>query len=350
VEAGETSFETRAEWDDGTLVIRGGDLPALLAVVPAGALRLGADLVATAGSWERSAGVARFTPRFAPVAGSVHVVVGRADARAEWSELVRVSAPGDQVVPSAVVETIDPGGVSVPANLLRFTVTFSAPMEEGSVAGRIHLRDSGGTELSGALFAMPPELWDRDRRRLTVLLEPGRIKRGLQPNVQAGPPLREGETITLVVDAGIRDATGAPLVVGAERGYRVGPAVRSRIDPGGWTVRWPDAEAAGDDAPGSPVVVRFGRPLDRALLRRYLGLVDGHGHPVPGRASVNPEATEWSFAPAAGVARSPWRLHVDARLEDLAGNSVRRVFDRDLSQASDDSIDAAAIILTPPSV
>ncbi|MGD8166047.1 Ig-like domain-containing protein [Herbiconiux sp. P16] len=342
--------EIGAGWDDGTLVIRArtgdGTLPAVLAVVPVGALHLGSGLVATAGTWERSDTVARFTPRFAPVAATVFAVVGRADARDEWVELARVSAPGDRAVPRAVVETIDPGGEEVPANLLRFAVTFSAPMGEGSAAGRLHLHDESGTELPGALLAMPPELWDRDRRRLTVLLEPGRIKRGLQPNVQAGPPLREGETVTLVVDAGIRDAAGAPLVAGASRRYRVGPALRSRVDPAAWAVRWPDV---GEDASGSPLLVRFDRPLDRALVRRYVRLLDGRGHPVPGHFLLNADVTEWMFAPASVDAadRAAWRLHVDARLEDLAGNSVRRVFDRDLSDPADDSIDATVIILWP---
>lgn len=53
---------------------------------------------------------------------------------------------------------------------------------------------------------------------------PAASKRGLQPNVQAGPP-REGETVTVVVGASIRGAKGAELMDDAERGYRVGPAV-----------------------------------------------------------------------------------------------------------------------------
>jgi hypothetical protein len=298
-------------------------------------VRLDGPLVATAGAWERVEGGARFTPRFAAVPGTDYVVLGRADDR--WRELASLTVPAADRPSHTVVESIDPGVDEVPANLLRFAVTFSAPMEDGSAEGRVHLLDASGAALPGTLLAMPPELWDGDHRRLTVLLEPGRIKRGLQPNVQAGPPLREGDAVTLVVDSGLRDAGGAELVRGARRRYRVGAAIRSRVDPGRWDVRWPAA-------PTEPLVVRFDRPLDRALVLRCLRALDADGHPLTGRTELDAEARAWAFTPAGGVAGN---LRIDTRLEDLAGNSVRRVFDRDLADAADDGIEHAEVILTP---
>jgi hypothetical protein len=334
----------RAAWeDDGVVVVVGTALPELLAIVPGDALRLGPDLMPTAGSWKRDGDIARFIPRFAAVGGTIFAVVGRQDATQGWSELARVVSPGAQPARTTVVEAIDPGCDQVPANLLRFSVTFSETMEEGTAAGRIHLHDASGAELPGTLLEMPPELWDRARRRLTVLLEPGRIKRGLQPNVQAGPPLREGATVSVVIDADIRDAAGAELAAGAQRSYRVGAAMRSRVDPARWDVRWPESL---DD----PLVIRFDRPLDRTLAQRFILLMDGHGQPVQGRASLDENSSVWVFTPAgwdgAGLG-SAWSLHVDTRLEDLAGNSVRRVFDRDVQWADDDSVDASSVVLTP---
>jgi hypothetical protein len=261
------------------------------------------------------------------------VVLGRADDR--WHELASVTVPDAARPRRTVVETIDPGVDEVPANLLRFAVMFSDVMEEGSATGRIRLLDASGLELAGALLEMPPELWDRSRRRLTVLLEPGRIKRGLQPNLQAGPPLREGETVILLVDSALRDAGGAELAGGASRTYRVGAPIRSRVDPGRWVVSWPGS-------PSDPLVVRFDRSLDRALVLSCLRVLDGAGRAMPGRTSLDAEARVWTFSPAAGVVAS---LHVDTRLEDLAGNSVRRVFDRDLQDAADDGIDDVEIVL-----
>lgn len=268
--------------------------------------------------------------------GTEFAVVGRRDDHEPWRELARVRVPAPDVAPSTTVDAIGPAVESVPANLLRFTVTFSSEMEEGSAAGRIQLQDDTGANILGALLDMPPELWDRDRRRLTVLVEPGRIKRGLQPNVQAGAPLREGGTVTLVVDSGIRDSSGARLAEEARRTYRVDAPIRSRIDPTRWQVTWPDA-------PADSVVVRFDRPLDGALAQRYLRVVDGDGNPVAGQTHIDEAVRQWMFTPSVGV--NHLELHVDSRLEDLAGNSVRRVFDRDLDRAEDDGIDDAEVIL-----
>jgi hypothetical protein len=311
----------------------------VLAIVPSHALSLGAQLVPTAGSWEQDGVETIFTPRFAAVPGTTYSVVGRGeDPTLPWRELARVRVPDDGRASSTVVETIDPSVDEVPANLLRFSLTFSGPMDEGSAAGRIHLLDEAGATLRGALLDMPPELWDRERRRLTVLLEPGRIKRGLQPNVRAGAPLRQGHMVTIVVDSDLRDAAGSPLLHGASRSYRVGAPIRSRVDPHEWDVRWPDANS-------SELTVLFDRPLDRVLVQRYLRVVDDGGHAVAGHTSLDAAALRWIFAPA--DARTSIRLSIDARLEDLAGNSVRRVFDRDLDRSDDDEIAAAMVILSP---
>ena len=266
-------------------------------------------------------------------------MVTRRDATESWREQARVTVPRAPATRTAVVRSIDPGGAWVPANLLRFSVTFSAEMEEGSADGHIHLRDASGEDLPGALFAMTPELWDRERRRLTVLLEPGRIKRGLRPNLLAGAPLAEGSTVTLVVDHELRDSSGTELAEGTHRTYRVGPAVRARVDPARWDVRWPE--------PGhDQLVVRFGRPLDRALVRRCLTVIDERGHLVAGRATLDMEASVWTFAPDSRG--GSWRLQIDTHLEDLAGNSVRRAFDRDLQHPDgDDCTSASTIVLHP---
>lgn len=325
----------------------GHGLPARLAVVPVGALGLGDGLVPSAGSWDHSPAGARFTPRLPPVPGTVLAVVGR-DQRADagWRELTRLDVP-PRPAPTrhhtAVVSEIEPVVDEVPTNLLRFTIEFSAPMETGTAAGHLRLVDEGGDELRGTLLEMPPELWDREGRRLTVLLEPGRIKRGLQPNLQAGPPLREGARVTLVVDAGILDADGLPLQGGATRSYRIGKAVRGRVDPALWIISRPSA-------PGEPVVVAFDRPLDRTLALGCLRIVDESEVIVPGRVAVDPAGLAWRFWPADPDLDGGFRLEIETRLEDLAGNSVGRLFDRDLRDPRDDGLapDVERIWLSVP--
>lgn len=306
-------------------------------MVPADALELGDLLVPTAGRWEQRDGARRFTPAFAPVPGSEYVVVSR-DASTRWGALARAVVPPGPSEPTATVTSIAPAVDEVPANLLRVRISFSAPMSEGSAEGSVSLLDAAGAELPGALLPMPPELWDRDRRQLSVLFEPGRLKRGLRPHEEAGLPLAEGSVVTVRIGAEMRDAAGLPLAAGASRTYRIGPPLRSRVDPAAWSIRWPD--------PGDRrLIVRFDRPLDPVLVRRCIRYVDADGVPLRGRVEVDASATTWTHT-ADRAAPQGARLEIDARLEDLAGNSVRRAFDTDLSD-SGVRLDDSTVTLTP---
>lgn len=231
------------------------------------------------------------------------------------------------------VVAIHPAGASVPRNLLRCYVQFSAPMSEGEASTAVQLVDRNRDEpIEGAFLAMDPELWDPARTRLTVLLDPARIKRGLAPHREAGYALAEGAEVSLVVGRDFRDADGRPLVDPVEHHYRVGPDVRGRVDPSRWQLDPP--RAGSRDA----LVVGFDRPLDHALLTHCLAVAGGGGGAVAGRATPTTDCTAWSFTPA-----EPWPpvrhdLVADAMLEDVAGNSVVRVFDRDLDDAAQSPI------------
>jgi hypothetical protein len=239
--------------------------------------------------------------------------------------------------PSTVVTAVHPSGDAVPRNLLRCYVHFSAPMSEGDAPSCVRLTDRAtGATIAGALLEMDPELWDPARTRLTVLLDPARIKRGLAPHRHAGYALREGGEVSLVVDRAFRDAEGRPLVDDAVHSYRVVPDVRGRLDPETWAVSVPRAGTR--DA----LLVTFDRPLDHALLRHALWIESGNRR-VTGRASTGSAEVSWAFTP-----EQPWRpvrhdLVADAMLEDVAGNSVVRVFDRDLADDTHAPVDAPRV-------
>ena len=175
-------------------------------------------------------------------------------------------------------------------------------------------------------FVAEPELWDRERRRLTLLFDPGRLKRGLRSHEEAGYPLQEGVAVRLAVDEGFRDADGAPLQEHFEQRYEVEGDLRARVDPRNWECRLPAAGTV------EALRVRFDRPLDHALLRHALEVTDGAGRPVPGRLEIGAAERSWTFTPAAPWPAGKYRLAIDPRLEDLAGNSIARVFDRDLER------------------
>lgn len=284
-----------------------------------------------AGSFRAGEEGVEFSPRHPFLAGTEYTVA----VRGRGSETI---AGFGQGAGQARVTEIYPTAVELPANCLKLYITFSEPMSEGWATGALTLRTREGSVIEGALLQMSPELWDPERRRLTVLFEPGRVKRGLAPNLEAGPPLALGQQIVVSVDTRFRDASGCDLAAGAQRRYRIGQALRRKVDPSKWTLRSP--------VQGSrrPLRVRFERSLDRALLEHCLRVIGTFG-PVAGKATVGRAESSWSFTPAEAWLPGTYSLAVDSRLEDLAGNSVARVFDRDLERAEDDPLEGTGFVL-----
>jgi hypothetical protein len=314
-----------------------GDLAAradqLLALLPEDLINVRssvASLQPVAGHFAVKHDTVWFRPRFPFLGGHTYALLV-ADGSARWhdegAERWTLRRPRRLGVESTLVVAIHPTADEVPLNLLKLYVEFSAPMSEGCAQASISIRRAGDRTPIDFVFApMEPELWDPAHRRLTVLLDPGRIKRGLLPNIEAGYPLKEGERITVCVDDAFRDAAGYRLAAPFERSYVVGPALRERVTPEAWQLRVPSAGTR------EPFHVVFDRPLDHGLVNHALRIFDDHGTLVLGRGDVAVGDGGWSYTPL-----QPWdagrhRLVADRRLEDLAGNSVERVFDRDLTR------------------
>jgi hypothetical protein len=276
-----------------------------------------------AGRLVRDGGDLCFVPRFAFLDGTAYTVTVQG---APAATLIR--ARPDRLATTEVTG-IRPTAAQVPRNLLRLYVWFSAPMSEGYAAGHVRLAGDGGGTIAGALLPTEHELWDASRRRLTVLLDPARIKRGLAGHRGAGYPLRSGEPFRLVVDSGLRDAQGLPLRAAAQRRYEVGRDERRHVDPGGWGLTVPPTGTF------DPLQVTFGRPLDHGLLARCLHVAGPDGQLVDGTPRTGPEEQSWQLVPRQAWAPGSHQLIVDPVLEDLAGNSVSRVFDRDLTRPED---------------
>ena len=278
----------------------------------------------TAGRYEVEPDAVTFVPRYPLRPGLCYGMVVRPGEGGEQRLTFRL--PAARAEPTARVLAIYPSGDRLVRNQLKLYVQFSTSMSEGQAARHVALVRADSGEPIDSPFVAEPELWDRERRRLTLLFDPGRLKRGLRSHEEAGYPLQEGVAVRLAVDEGFRDATGAPLRERFEQRYEVEGDLRARVDPRNWECRLPAAgtvEALG---------VSFDRPLDHALLQHALEVTDGAGRSVPGRPDIGASERSWTFTPAAPWPAGKYRLAIDPRLEDLAGNSLARVFDRDLER------------------
>lgn len=320
-------------------------LVARLAVLPSGLVEAGADLRGlqpVAGRFALHGDAVCFIPRFPFLDGagySLLLLPAPGDERGNTGTWT-IQRPARAGAPETSVVAIYPTADGLPVNQLKLYVHFSHSMSEGWAARAIHVRRADTHQpLADVFLGMAPELWDQERRRLTLLLDPGRIKRGLVPNQEAGYPLTEGVPVVVTIDTSFRDAAGRPLRNGAERRYEVGPPLRVRIDPAKWRLHEPAIGSA------DPLSVEFDRPLDSALLQHCLWVNDPAGMPLGGHGAVGPGERAWRFQP-----QSPWKqgryvVMVDPRLEDLAGNSLVRVFDRDLTRAEDAPADARHVAM-----
>lgn len=235
-----------------------------------------------------------------------------------WQELV-IPRAGETLPPR--VASIAPSADRLPENLLKFYIHFSQPMARGEAYEHLRLADSNRRVIDDPFLELGEELWDPSGRRFTLLFDPGRIKRGVKPNEEAGAPLVAGNQYLLVVVAGWRDATGKELSRSVEHGFTVVAADHEQPSIERWTIHPPAASTR------EPLVVNFDEPLDEGMLADSIGVVDSAGTLLPGKIRIRGQEKRWEFTP-----QSPWgsgghRLIAANTLEDLAGNSLGRAFE-----------------------
>jgi hypothetical protein len=102
----------------------------------------------------------------------------------ELSEVLTLefSLPKKQDALPTEVKRIFPSNNYLPENLLRFYVCFSNPMRRGRVEAEVSVLGPDVEPAPDVLYRAPVELWDRSMQCLTILLDPGRLKRGVGPN------------------------------------------------------------------------------------------------------------------------------------------------------------------------
>ncbi len=280
--------------------------------------------VAMLGSCAVEGQALRFTPRYPLRAGTAYRVVFRpAGKESEVTQDVQVP---ESTAPRAQVTEVYPTAAVLPENLLKFYVYFSAPMSQGEAYDRVRILNADGKPVESPFLEIGEELWDGSGQRLMLLIHPGRIKRGLKPIEDSGPVLEAGRKYTLVIDAAWRDAEGRAMPQGFRKSFETGAAIRTAVETADWKVTSP--AAGGKD----PLVLRFPRSMDRALLDSALDVVDARNARVEGRVVVADEERRWEFHPEKAWTAGRHQLVIETILEDLSGNRVGRPFEIEPSQ------------------
>ncbi|MEM1414198.1 MAG: hypothetical protein AAGH15_04830 [Myxococcota bacterium] len=269
-----------------------------------------------------SAGVTRrFRPAF-PLTPGLTYEVRRASCRASF-RVPPLDGPAPQVL------AVHPRSALLPENVLRFYVTFSEPMADALTQDPIRLRRVSGEDLSGVFFRPSEALWSADRRRLTLLVDPGRVKTGLRAHRTLGRAFVAGERYRLEVRAGWPSLAGATLEAPFVHHFRAAPEDRTRVDPERWCLRTTEGPT------GPQLRVHFREPVDHGSVGRLLQLA--HGRRIaPGTWTLEAGDARATWVPSEALA-APLREHrllVDARFEDVAGNDIRAAFDHVVGEGS----------------
>ncbi len=278
------------------------------------------DAPAMLGTYTPEPGALLFHPRFPLADGMTYVAEATLTDGRKATAILHTAAR--DLKAETRVEHIYPTADTLPANILKLYIQFSAPMSKGEAWQHIRLLDDQGKTVPLAFLEIDQELWDAAGRRLTVLFDPGRIKRGLVPTNEMGSPVTEGRRYTLVVDKTWHDARGAVLVEGVEKKFVGAPSDRTPPAPKLWKITAPQAGTT------NPLVIRFPKPMDAALLERMLEVEN-----IEGTITLADQEREWRFTPVTPWRSGTYHLIANNLLEDISGNHLDRAFDVDLAAA-----------------
>lgn len=217
---------------------------------------------------------------------------------------------------------------TLPANVLRAYIHFSASMGLGNPYNHVKILDEKGRVVDEPFVELPEGMWDGSRTRLTLFFHPGRIKRGVGPNLTKGAVFEVGKRYTLVVDQEWLDGSGNKLASAFSKTWLLSEPVRQRINLSDWQIKTPS------DSQGS-LEVHTSQILDQALYPRMIEVM----------LAKRPIAGVWTSTGATYVFKpdEPWKpgdymLKVDPKLEDITGNTLNAAFDVESKNERPDSI------------
>lgn len=230
-----------------------------------------------------------------------------------------IAEPADRPEILSFYPSID----TLPLNLLKIYIQFSRPMREGTSLAHLTVLEDKDTA-KGIFLDLQPELWNAEGTLLTLWLDPGRIKRDLQPNKLLGNPLRQGKHYALQVSKDWTDTRGAYLPRDYTKEFVVTERDSLSPDPHTWKI---ETTKVGSNL---ACVIDFPEALDFSLLHHAIHIINEKGFVLEGTIDLLNKERTWKFLPAEPWTTGKYSVQVETRLEDVAGNNLNRTFEKDL--------------------
>ncbi len=217
--------------------------------------------------------------------------------------------------------SIYPSADVLPENLLRFYFYFNTPMKKGQALTHIELVDDNGNVDNRAFMEFKQELWSADGKRLTILFDPGRIKRGVSTNKELGPALLEGKKYTLNISGKWQDVYGQELSTSTTKEFVVGPAYRQKMVVEDWIIEKSEVKDGG-------LTIHFDRIMDHALVQSMIKIIRVDNQKISGIWETSRDEKKAQFTPEQPWQNGNYQIVFDPRMEDVAGNNMEGLLDR----------------------
>ena len=220
---------------------------------------------------------------------------------------------------------IYPSQDTVPENLLKIYLVFSKPMQEVHAAlDYIQVYNITKDKPTDIFLPLQNELWNQEHTELTLWLDPGRIKRDLIPNREKGKPLEEGNKYRINIDQQWYDAQGNSLEKGTVKEFYVSVRDSKKPNVQDWKLHLPKKETT------ESLVIEFPETMDAMLLQQSLVIRSADKQQVVGNFKLTAMEKGLEFKPDNIWNTDSYQVAINSKLEDLAGNNLNHLFDKDL--------------------
>jgi hypothetical protein len=209
---------------------------------------------------------------------------------------------------------------SIPVNILRFYIQFSAPMQEMNILKHIQLRNEEGKNMTGVFFENQYELWDENRTKITLIIDPGRVKLGLLANNKMGRAFDEGKKYSLTIDSLLLDFNDQKLSKSFSKTFVAVKADTIAPDTKKWELELPKTNTY------EPIVISFKDKIDHISAQTLIKIVKGNSE-IEGKITLQNDDQKWLFTPKNKWKIGYYQVIVNPRLEDISANSINQIFD-----------------------
>ncbi|AUC14958.1 hypothetical protein BTO06_07325 [Tenacibaculum sp. SZ-18] len=223
------------------------------------------------------------------------------------------------------VKNLYPNYSELPSNLLKWYVEFSKPVNPTNIYDHISLIDNiTQKKVDRAFLPLENPLLSNDGKLLTLWIEPGRQKRDLGPNKHLGKVLEIGKSYTLMIDGNLKDSKGIPMRSNFTFSFEVFEADRTQPDINNWKLNPPKRNTKDE------LVIHLNDKLDYGSLINNLILYNNKQ--IEGVFTIDSNNNKVIFTPFHKWKPNTYVLKCNKLIEDLAGNNLERLFDRDVQE------------------